>query len=78
MATTAKHERALSTIRRLGCNEAYQLAVYLLDKYRGTSVCCHYEMPLDLAGAQNWKKHQGIANDAILRTILKHGHFAYV
>lgn len=46
--------------------------MYMLDQYRGTSVCCRYEMPPGLAGAQNYPELKSTVNSAILRTVMKH------
>ncbi|KAI0483419.1 alcohol acetyltransferase-domain-containing protein [Xylaria cf. heliscus] len=72
MSTTPEHDKKPVTIRRLGNNEAYQLAMYMLDQYRGTSVCCRYEIPLGLTGTESHSKLKNTVNDAIIRTIMKH------
>ncbi|KAI1390654.1 alcohol acetyltransferase-domain-containing protein [Hypoxylon trugodes] len=58
-------------LRRLGRNEAYQLALYVLDQYRGTTVSCRYAIPSNLKDAQREKVIDTV-NAAISDNVLKH------
>ncbi|KAI1127755.1 alcohol acetyltransferase-domain-containing protein [Nemania abortiva] len=60
------------TLRKLGGNEAYQLAMYILDQYRGTSVSCRYTIPAHLAGLDARAELRRIVEAAIVDVVLKH------
>ncbi|KAI0438153.1 hypothetical protein F4803DRAFT_569998 [Xylaria telfairii] len=67
MSITSIHQQEPGVI-----SEAYKLATYMLDQYRGTSVCCRYEVPPGLVGAQDHTRLKSTVNDAILRTVMRH------
>ncbi|KAI0407871.1 hypothetical protein F4802DRAFT_490956 [Xylaria palmicola] len=59
-------------LRKLGGNEAYQLAMYILDQYRGTSVSCRYAIPPSLVGLHARDRLVRTVEAAISATVLKH------
>ncbi|KAI0197538.1 alcohol acetyltransferase-domain-containing protein [Astrocystis sublimbata] len=63
----------LKPLRQLGGNEAYQLAMYILDQYRGTSVSCRYTIPHDLVGLEARAELRNTVEAAIVDVVLKHG-----
>ncbi|KAI0099878.1 hypothetical protein GGR51DRAFT_534747 [Nemania sp. FL0031] len=72
--TTAQSETSppLKPLRKLGGNEAYQLAMYTLDQYRGTSVSCRYTIPAHLLGLHARNELKQIVEAAIVRLVLEH------
>ncbi|KAJ8132475.1 hypothetical protein O1611_g1151 [Lasiodiplodia mahajangana] len=72
MSTRKEQESEPRAIRQLGHNEAYQLAMYMLDQYRGTSVYCRYKIPSAFSSIKNYEKLKNTVNGAILRTVMKH------
>ncbi|KAI0393941.1 alcohol acetyltransferase-domain-containing protein [Xylariaceae sp. FL0594] len=74
MAQTNSGETAMEAqpIRKLGHNEAYQLAMYILNQYRGTSVSCRYVIPPPLRGPSARPRLVGIVQNAISQCVLKH------
>ncbi|PQE24034.1 Alcohol acetyltransferase protein [Rutstroemia sp. NJR-2017a BVV2] len=52
--------------------EAYQLAMYTLDQYRGTSVACRYAIPSKFAHQESHADLMRIVNAAVAEAILKH------
>ncbi|KAI2639827.1 alcohol acetyltransferase [Hypomontagnella submonticulosa] len=63
-----KHNRLL---RKLGRNENYQLAMYVLDQYRGTSVSCRFVLPRALASQDSRLKLVNTVQAAIANTVLQ-------
>ncbi|KAG8157368.1 hypothetical protein KVR01_012752 [Diaporthe batatas] len=61
-------------LRKLGNNEIYQLAMYLLDQYRGTSVSGRYSIPTSLSrsGTESRNKLVQVVERAIIDTVLNH------
>ncbi|ROW11795.1 hypothetical protein VPNG_04970 [Cytospora leucostoma] len=61
-------------LRKLGNNEVYQLAMYLLDQYRGTSVSGRYSIPARLLGSGPESRNGLVraVETAIVDTVLKH------
>ncbi|KAI0465886.1 alcohol acetyltransferase [Xylaria cf. heliscus] len=57
-------------IRRLGHNEAYQLAMYVLDQYRGTSVSCRYVIPPALRDQSRRPQLIELVQKAVSRCVL--------
>ncbi|PVH99978.1 hypothetical protein DM02DRAFT_709850 [Periconia macrospinosa] len=63
-------------IRPLGYNELYQLARYTTDQYRGTSVLCRYEIPVnlrdknELTNTINTAVKRVIASSPTLRSVI--------
>ncbi|KAH9983783.1 alcohol acetyltransferase [Xylariaceae sp. FL0662B] len=59
-------------LRHLGNNEKYQLAMYLLDQYRGTSVSCRYMIPPRLERPDAQTELVSEVQAAIASMVLKH------
>lgn len=53
-------------------SEKYQLAMYLLDQYRGTSVSCRYSIPMRLVGPGSQSALVRFVERALFDTVLKH------
>lgn len=53
-------------------SETYQLAMYLLDQYRGTTLSCRYEIPPRLAPAESRTQLEQAVKVAIVDTIMRH------
>ena len=53
-------------------SETYQLAMYLLDQYRGTVLSCRYEIPPRLAPVESRTKLEEAVKIAVVDTILRH------
>ncbi|KAI0379217.1 alcohol acetyltransferase-domain-containing protein [Hypomontagnella monticulosa] len=53
-------------------SEAYQLAMYLLDQYRGTVLSCRYGIPSHLASAESRTQLEGAVKVAVVDTIMRH------
>lgn len=74
MATKLEHGQGTKTkprvLRKLGINETYQLAMYLLDQYRGTTLSCRYEIPSQLAESQAQLENE--VKVAVVDTIMRH------
>ncbi|KAI3395068.1 hypothetical protein diail_1825 [Diaporthe ilicicola] len=68
----AAEGKGLKLLRELGNNEKYQLALYLLDQYRGTSVSCRYSIPRRLLGPESRDELVRAVENAIAATVLKH------
>ncbi|CAJ2508955.1 Uu.00g139810.m01.CDS01 [Anthostomella pinea] len=64
--------KASKAIRPLGGNETYQLAMYILDLYRGTSVICRYAIPPTMTVANARSELMSTIRAAIARVVLKH------
>ncbi|KAK6216058.1 hypothetical protein LQW54_003832 [Pestalotiopsis sp. IQ-011] len=56
-------------LRQLSNNEAYQLALYQLGQYRGTSVSCRYVIPPQLRGSLELRR---TVEAAVAETVLQH------
>ncbi|KAK5659125.1 hypothetical protein OQA88_1215 [Cercophora sp. LCS_1] len=67
MAKTSNGAEAI-VLRKFGINERYQLAMYLLDQYRGTTVSCRYEISTRLAAAEL----QTAIKIAVVDVIMRH------
>ncbi|KAI0198158.1 hypothetical protein F4808DRAFT_452115 [Astrocystis sublimbata] len=59
-----------TVLRKLGINETYQLAMYLLDQYRGTILSCSYAIPPRLAESR--PQLEAAVKLALVDTILRH------
>ncbi|KAK7959083.1 uncharacterized protein PG986_003937 [Apiospora aurea] len=70
MAPLSQHGADTSVLRKFGINEAYQLAMYILDQYRGTILSCRYEIPSRLASAE--ARLEEAVKAAIVDTIMRH------
>ncbi|KAK8062998.1 hypothetical protein PG997_015095 [Apiospora hydei] len=70
MAPISQHGADTSVLRKFGINEAYQLAMYILDQYRGTILSCRYEIPSRLASAE--AQLEEAVKVAIVDTIMRH------
>ncbi|EAQ85341.1 hypothetical protein CHGG_09355 [Chaetomium globosum CBS 148.51] len=77
MASKVKHdtpgtEPETMVLRKFGINETYQLAMYLLDQYRGTILSCRYEIPPRLAPAESRTQLEETIKVAVVDTIMRH------
>ncbi|RYP08064.1 hypothetical protein DL765_008920 [Monosporascus sp. GIB2] len=63
-----------NVIRRLGCHEAYQLAMHTLDQYRGTVVACRYSLPTSLARPGALETLKARFYNALARVVLAQPH----
>ncbi|KAK4227341.1 hypothetical protein QBC38DRAFT_499471 [Podospora fimiseda] len=75
MANRGNHdgkEETTVVLRKFGINETYQLAMYLLDQYRGTTLSCRYEIPPRLAPAESRTQLEEAVKVAVVNTIMKH------
>lgn len=54
------------------CSESYQLAMYLLDQYRGTVLSCRYAIPPHLAPAESRTQLEKAVKVAVVDTIMRH------
>ncbi|KAI1345320.1 hypothetical protein F5Y01DRAFT_300831 [Xylaria sp. FL0043] len=72
MANRLKSGTAPAVLRKFGINETYQLAMYLLDQYRGTILSCRYAIPPRLALAESRSRLEKTVKIAIVDTILRH------
>jgi hypothetical protein len=54
------------------CSESYQLAMYLLDQYRGTVLSCRYAIPPHLAPAQSRAQLEKTVEVAVAEVVLRH------
>ncbi|GAB1315498.1 Alcohol acetyltransferase [Madurella fahalii] len=61
-----------AVLRKFGINETYQLAMYLLDQYRGTILSCRYEIPPRLAPAESRAQLEEVVRVAVVDTIMRH------
>ncbi|KAI1373900.1 hypothetical protein F4677DRAFT_447872 [Hypoxylon crocopeplum] len=59
-------------LRKLSYNETYQLAMYTLNQYRGTTVSCRYAIPPTLSKQDNLPELKNKFEAAIMRTVLQH------
>ncbi|KAK4203178.1 hypothetical protein QBC40DRAFT_275163 [Triangularia verruculosa] len=75
MANRGNHDGTEETtvvLRKFGINETYQLAMYLLDQYRGTTLSCRYEIPPRLVPAESRTQLEEAVKVAVVDTIMKH------
>ncbi|KAI1162787.1 hypothetical protein F5B18DRAFT_622965 [Nemania serpens] len=72
MANTLSHGIEPTALRKFGINETYQLAMYLLDQYRGTVLSCRYTIPSRLAPAESRSQLEETVKVAVVDTILRH------
>ncbi|KAI1827312.1 alcohol acetyltransferase-domain-containing protein [Xylaria intraflava] len=61
-----------NAIRKLGHVEAYQLAMYVLDQYRGTSVSCRYVIPPSLRDPSQRQQLTDVVLHAISECVSRH------
>ncbi|KAI1359397.1 hypothetical protein F5Y08DRAFT_332349 [Xylaria arbuscula] len=59
-------------LRKFGINETYQLAMYLLDQYRGTILSCRHAIPSHPAPAVSRSQLEEAVKVAIVGTVLRH------
>ncbi|ROW13642.1 hypothetical protein VPNG_04527 [Cytospora leucostoma] len=82
MADKSNHG-AVTVLRKLGVNsgnltndyvssETYQLAMYLIDQYRGTVLSCRYAIPPRLAPAESRTQLEEAVKVAVVDTIMRH------
>ncbi|XXH01741.1 hypothetical protein Hte_008102 [Hypoxylon texense] len=72
MHSSPKNNTNTGVLRKLGRNENYQLAMYVLDQYRGTSVSCRFVIPQGLAHPESGSKLVNTVEAAIVNTVLEH------
>ncbi|KAJ8119389.1 hypothetical protein ONZ43_g3650 [Nemania bipapillata] len=72
MADGAKQGAEPTVLRKFGINETYQLAMYLLDQYRGTVLSCRYSIPARLATAESRDQVEQTVKAAVVDIILRH------
>ncbi|TRX93452.1 hypothetical protein FHL15_005727 [Xylaria flabelliformis] len=72
MASEFNHGTEATALRKFGINETYQLAMYLLDQYRGTILSCRYVIPPRLAPAESQTQLEKVVRVAVVDTILRH------
>src|SRR3569833_495914 len=53
-------------------SETYQLAMYLLDQYRGTTLSCRYEIPPRLAATESRTQLEETVEVAVVDIIMRH------
>src|SRR3569833_3720432 len=53
-------------------SETYQLAMYLLDQYRGTTLSCRYEIPPRLAATESRTQKEETVKVAVVDIIMRH------
>ncbi|KAI1813275.1 hypothetical protein GGS20DRAFT_554196 [Poronia punctata] len=69
--TKSKHGTA-PVIRKCGINETFQLAMFLLDQYRGTNLSCRYVIPPHLTSMDARTQLEQTVKVAVVDTILRH------
>ncbi|KAF1974308.1 hypothetical protein BU23DRAFT_589069 [Bimuria novae-zelandiae CBS 107.79] len=72
MAKSLNHGTEEKVLRKFGINETYQLAMYILDQYRGTVLSCRYAIPPRLAPAESRTKLEELVKVALVDTIMRH------
>ncbi|KAK2595388.1 Alcohol acetyltransferase, partial [Conoideocrella luteorostrata] len=72
MANILNHSTETTVLRKLGINETYQLAMYLLDQYRGTTLSCRYEIQPRLAPAESRTQLEETVKVAVVDIIMRH------
>ncbi|KAG6356390.1 hypothetical protein INS49_015778 [Diaporthe citri] len=72
MGQRLNHGEETKVLSKLGINESYQLAMYLLDQYRGTVLSCRYEIPPRLASAESRTQLEESVKVAVVDTIMRH------
>ncbi|KAL9607236.1 MAG: hypothetical protein Q9167_007831 [Letrouitia subvulpina] len=72
MANRWNHGTETMVLRKFGINETYQLAMYLLDQYRGTVLSCRYAVPPRLASAEWRTQLEEVVKVAVVDTIMRH------
>ncbi|KAF2789133.1 hypothetical protein K505DRAFT_313720 [Melanomma pulvis-pyrius CBS 109.77] len=72
MANRLNQGTEATALRKLGINETYQLAMYLLDQYRGTTLSCRYAIPPRLALAESRTQLHEVVKVAVVDTIMRH------
>ncbi|KAI4220753.1 MAG: hypothetical protein LQ349_008009 [Xanthoria aureola] len=72
MANGLNHGIEKMALRNFGINERYQLAMYLLDQYRGTTLSCRYAVPPRLAPEESRTQLEGAVKVAVVDTIMRH------
>ena len=53
-------------------SETYQLAMYLLDQYRGTALSCRYAIPPRLAPAESRTQLKKTVKIAVVDIVMRH------
>ncbi|KXJ86603.1 hypothetical protein Micbo1qcDRAFT_219216 [Microdochium bolleyi] len=71
-ATTRPPPAELRVLRKFGINENYQMAMYLLDQYRGTCLSCRYKITPSLAPAAARPQLEQAFRAAAVDIIMRH------
>ncbi|KAK9426979.1 hypothetical protein V1505DRAFT_406433 [Lipomyces doorenjongii] len=72
MVRKSNHGTETTVLRKFGINETYQLAMYLIDQYRGTCLSCRYTIPPRLAPAESRARLEEAVKIAVVDTIMRH------
>ncbi|KAJ1323049.1 Alcohol acetyltransferase [Microdochium nivale] len=74
MTATTTHSlpSTMRVVRKFGINETYQLAMYLLDQYRGTCLSCRYAIPPRLRSEAARPELEKIFKAAVVDIIARH------
>ncbi|KAF2874254.1 hypothetical protein BDV95DRAFT_627006 [Massariosphaeria phaeospora] len=72
MANRSNYDTGAIVLRKLGINETYQLAMYLLDQYRGTILSCRYSISPRFAPAESRTQLEKAVKVAVVDTIMRH------
>ncbi|KAG7006557.1 alcohol acetyltransferase protein [Physcia stellaris] len=72
MANTTNHNTEAMVLRKFGINETYQLAMYLLDQYRGTILSCRYAVPSHLVSIESQTQLEKAVKVAVVDIIARH------
>ncbi|MCJ1383317.1 hypothetical protein MMC17_006430 [Xylographa soralifera] len=72
MANRLNQGTKTMVLRKFGINETYQLAMYLLDQYRGTTLSCRYAVPPRLAPVESRPQLEETVKVAVVDTIMRH------
>ncbi|KAG8160872.1 hypothetical protein KVR01_009136 [Diaporthe batatas] len=73
MAQKLKQGTKVTTVlRKFGINESYQLAMYLLDQYRGTVLSCRYAIPRHLTPSESRPQLAKAVELAVIDTVMRH------
>ncbi|EDN03439.1 predicted protein [Histoplasma mississippiense (nom. inval.)] len=72
MANKMNHGAETTVLRKFGINETYQLAMYILDQYRGTTLSCRYVIPPRLMLAESRTQLEEAVEVAIVDIVMRH------
>ncbi|KAK7734751.1 Alcohol acetyltransferase [Cytospora paraplurivora] len=72
MANKVNDGTKTTVLRKLGINETYQLAMYIIDQYRGTVLSCRYAIPQHLSPAESRTQLEEAVKVAVVDTVMRH------